>query len=80
MSELWLHKVRDSELGVLSPNDINARDSFSFWIPLDQYFLQTIVDFSYYEQMLFISPTNSQCFSGSRSRTISSRMAPARPA
>ena len=64
MSELWLHKVRDSELGVLSPNDINARDSFSFWIPLDQYFLQTIVDFSYYEQMLFISPTNSQCFSG----------------
>jgi len=64
MSEVWLHKIRDNELGVLGPNDINARDSFSFWIPLDQYFLQTIIDFSYYENMVFISPTNTQALSG----------------
>jgi hypothetical protein len=40
MTQTWLHKEADNELGVLSNDQILARDPFSFWAPLDTYFLQ----------------------------------------
>ena len=55
MSQIWLRKVRDSELGTLSPNVIMARDPFSFWAPLDAYYLQTMENMGYYTQMAFMS-------------------------
>lgn len=57
VSEAWEMKIRDSELGVLSPNASFARDAFSFWGPIDVQFLQTLVDFSQYKQVAFIAPS-----------------------
>lgn len=56
MSEVWLEKIRDSELRVLSQDRSVTRDVFSFWAPVDTQFLQTMVDFSYYENVLFLAP------------------------
>ena len=57
MSQTWLRKVRDSELGVLTPSVLLARDPFSFWAPLDSYFLQTMQKLAYTTQMSFVSAT-----------------------
>jgi chitodextrinase len=62
MTECWLNKVRDDELNVLSASVIRAREPFSFWAPLDQYFLQTVEDMANYTQMIFMAPTNSSYF------------------
>lgn len=45
LSEAWLYKVRDRELGTATAAsaELFARDVFSFWSPLDQKFLEAIV-------------------------------------
>ena len=63
MSECWLSKERDSEVGVLANNVIRARDPFSFWAPEDAYFLQTMESLARYTQMAFLAPMGSQYFS-----------------
>lgn len=62
MSEFWLSKERDSELGVLTYTDIFARNPFSFWMPLDIAYLQALSSFSQYKQMLFVAPYWDQFF------------------
>src|SRR5207245_10721871 len=47
---------------VLTADQIRARNPFSFWAPLDAYFLQIMVNLSYYTQMLFLSPEGPQYF------------------
>jgi chitodextrinase len=55
MTQIWLRKVRDDELNTVDPSVLMARDPFSFWAPLDAYFLQTMENLAYYKQMAFIS-------------------------
>jgi fibronectin type 3 domain-containing protein len=62
MSECWMWKVLDTELNVLSPDEIRARDPFSFWAPLDAYFLQTMQSLANNTQMLFLDVFGSQYF------------------
>jgi fibronectin type 3 domain-containing protein len=62
MTQTWLHKEADNELGVLSNDQILARDPFSFWAPLDTYFLQTMVNMSYYTKMTFMDAFESLHF------------------
>jgi fibronectin type 3 domain-containing protein len=62
MTECWLSKVRDSELGILTPDEVRARDPFSFWAPLDAYFLQTMLNLGNYTQMLFLAPMGTEYF------------------
>jgi chitodextrinase len=62
MTQTWLHKEADDELGVLSNDQILARDPFSFWAPLDTYFLQTMVNMSYYTKMTFMDAFESLHF------------------
>ncbi len=62
VSEAWLYKERDSELGVLTSDVLFSRDVFSFWQPLDQMFLQSLVNFAQYKQLAFISPFWSSYF------------------
>jgi fibronectin type 3 domain-containing protein len=64
MTECWLQKVRDSELTTLTQDTILARNNFSFWAPLDTQFLQAMVDFSYYENLLFATPFWEEYFFG----------------
>jgi chitodextrinase len=62
MTQTWLHKEADDELGVLSNDQILARDPFSFWEPLDTYFLQTMVNMAYYTKMTFMDAFESLYF------------------
>jgi fibronectin type 3 domain-containing protein len=62
MSECWMWKVLDTELNVLSPDVIRARDPFSFWAPLDAYFVQTMQSMANYTQMLYQDFFGSQYF------------------
>jgi len=63
VSQTWLRKVRDSEWGVLDGDTQESREVFSFWQPLDAAFLQTIVNFANYSQMVFCAPFNTYNFS-----------------
>jgi hypothetical protein len=58
MTENWLYKIRESELGFpqFTPEKIYARDAFGFWAPLDSYFLEVMVKYSHYKHLAFMSP------------------------
>src|ERR1039457_2741532 len=62
ITQTWLHKVRDSELNVLTSDQILARDPFSFWAPLDAYFVQTMEKLAYCTQMTFLDIFDSIFF------------------
>ena len=61
-AETWLWKVRDTELNVLTSDQIMARNPFSFWAPLDAYFVQTMENLANYTRMSFLVPFQSQNF------------------
>jgi len=44
IGEAWLQKVSGRELGSISPVNAFARDVYSFWQPLDEMFLEVIVN------------------------------------
>jgi len=56
MTECWLWKIADSEVGVLTGDTVRARNPFSFWGPLDAYFIQTMQNLAKHTQMLFMDP------------------------
>jgi fibronectin type 3 domain-containing protein len=56
MTECWLYKMLDSELGVLTYDQIWARNAFNFWEPLDTDFLNTMQKLANYSQMQFMAP------------------------
>ncbi|HOJ05778.1 MAG TPA: T9SS type A sorting domain-containing protein [Bacteroidota bacterium] len=57
ISESWLFKVRDSEVGASTLNAAKyyARDVFDFWKPLDVRFIDAMVRFAQYAQAEFCS-------------------------
>jgi len=62
MSECWMNKEENSEIGVLSADQIRARNAYSFWEPLDGYFFETMENLAYYTQMTFLAPSNSDYY------------------
>ena len=58
VGEAWLYKADERELssGPAMHEEIFARDAYSFWIPLDQRFLEFLVGLSQYLEMEFITP------------------------
>ena len=62
MTEAWMWKVRDTELNVLTSDEIEARNPYSFWAPLDAYFLQTMQNLAHYTQMAFLAPSASDYY------------------
>src|ERR1017187_5262010 len=54
ISQAWLSKATPSEWDVLSVDAIRAREPFSFWAPLDAYFLQTMQALANYTQMRYV--------------------------
>jgi uncharacterized protein (TIGR03437 family) len=65
ISEAWLLKERDSEfqmINVASDPAIFARDAFSFWAPLDQKFLTSLVKFSHWKNLQYLSAFWSKYF------------------
>ena len=62
MSECWLNKELDADVGTANSNDVRALNTFSFWGPLDVYFLQTMQALANYTQMAFLTPSNTEYF------------------
>ncbi|HUO30518.1 MAG TPA: hypothetical protein VMU80_14940 [Bryobacteraceae bacterium] len=62
ISESWLWKMEDSEYGVLTADTFRARYPFSFWQPLDEYFVQTMQNLANYTQMLYLSSEGTNYF------------------
>ncbi len=66
MSETWCKKVSASQLAglqnALNSPTVDALDTMSFWEPLDQQYLQSIVNMAQAEQFLFVSPFWSNLF------------------
>jgi hypothetical protein len=62
MTECWLWKARDSEINVLTPDQIRGRDPFNFWAPLDAHFIQTMQHLANHMQMLFLDPFDSEMY------------------
>ena len=65
ISEAWLLKVGDSELGHInaaSNPTAFSRDAYSFWAPLDQKFLGALVKYANWKHLLYCSPYWSRYF------------------
>jgi len=62
VTECWLWKARDSEINVLTPDQFRARDPFSFWAPLDAYFIQTMQHLANHTQMLLLDPFDAEYY------------------
>jgi hypothetical protein len=65
ISEAWLQKQRDAEftqIDAVFDNAIYARDTFSFWSPLDQKFLTSLVRFARWKRLWYLSPFWSKFF------------------
>ena len=56
IGQAWNWKMEDSEWTVLTGNDYRARDPFSFWAPLDEYFLQTLQSLAKYIESPYVIP------------------------
>lgn len=56
IGEAWLYKTSDADLGgKISWSELARRDMFSFWAPLDQLFIKTIIDLAGYAEIDFVS-------------------------
>lgn len=65
ISEAWLQKQRDAEFTQIDAafdNVIYARDTFSFWSPLDQKFLISLTKFAHWKHLSYMSPFWSKFF------------------
>ena len=56
MSEGWTWKMENSEWDVLDADNYRGRDPFSFWGPLDAYYLRTLHALGKYTNMLYAAP------------------------
>ena len=64
MAEAWLYKVGDDEFATKTPNDIYARDAYSFWEPLDSRFITVLCGFAHLLEFESMSFFWSQYFFG----------------
>jgi hypothetical protein len=58
LGEAWLHKIHTSELpyAPILSSEVNGRNPYSFWAPLDQKFLHAIGALAHHKRFVFISP------------------------
>ena len=64
VSESWLQKVAEQELGVASVLTLFAREPFSFWAPLNEQFAEVMVKTAHLKRFAFFSPFWSQYLHG----------------
>jgi chitodextrinase len=76
ITEAWLWKMRNTEWNALPFDTIRGRNPFSFWAPLDAYFLQTMENLAYYTQMLFMAPEGPDYFWAYQTYNSSSKNLP----
>ena len=64
MAEAWLYKIGNNEFDKKTPNDIYARDAYSFWEPLDSRFITVLWGFAHLLEFESMSFFWSQYFFG----------------
>ena len=64
VSESWLQKVAEQELGIASVLTLFAREPFSFWAPLNEQFAEVMVKTAHLKRFAFFSPFWSQYLHG----------------
>jgi hypothetical protein len=62
ISESWPWKMENAEFNVDSPDEFRSRDPFSFWAPIDTYFIQTMENLANYTQMLYLTSQGNDEF------------------
>jgi len=64
IAQTWVNKESAAEWAAQSPSqtDVYARNAYSFWTPIDQAYLTSLVDFANWKGLLYISPFWTQCF------------------
>ena len=65
INEAWLLKTSETEIATVDPGSdprVFSRDAFSFWAPLDQLFLTTLVKFSHWKRVDVLSAFWSRYF------------------
>lgn len=62
ISESWPWKMENAEFSVDSPDEFRSRDPFSFWAPIDTYFIQTMETLANYTQMLYLTSQGNDYF------------------
>jgi hypothetical protein len=55
IGEAWLYKISSREFGQINPVEAFARDAYSFWQPLDERFVATVVNLSHTIEAEFCS-------------------------
>jgi len=55
IGEAWLYKIASREFGQINPVEAFARDAYSFWQPLDERFVATVVNLAHTIQAEFCS-------------------------
>ena len=55
IGEAWLYKISSRELGKIDPGEAFVRDVYSFWQPLDERFVATVVNLAHTIQAEFCS-------------------------
>ncbi|MHA2610017.1 MAG: hypothetical protein V2G48_06430 [bacterium JZ-2024 1] len=55
VGEAWLYKVAKGKLQKTPPTEAFRRDAFSFWIPLDQKFIEVMAKWAQAEKIAFLS-------------------------
>ena len=62
VSEAWPWKMEDAEFNVVSTDVFRSREPFSFWAPVDTYFVQTMIKLANYSQMLYMTSQGNNFF------------------
>jgi hypothetical protein len=60
----WLHKISGREFNRISPEEVFARNAYSFWQPLDVNFIQLVVNLTYRIDAEFCSFSGTQYLYG----------------
>jgi hypothetical protein len=55
IGEAWLYKIASREFGQINPVEAFARDAYSFWQPLDERFVATVVNLAHTIEAEFCS-------------------------
>jgi hypothetical protein len=55
IGEAWLYKISSREFGQITPGEAFARDAYSFWQPLDERFVATVVNLAHTIEAEFCS-------------------------
>jgi uncharacterized protein (TIGR03437 family) len=62
MDETWIYHEANSQVGQLADSDVEARDNWSFWEPMDQTFLTLMMNLANFKRMEYVSFSEPDIF------------------